>query len=175
MIDINKLKQGDLLTYHYTNCAHTLHETVFVDHYKDGLYFYDETDMDTIRICEDEIKDSILRHVTSWKRDGVELIKQEEEKPLYVFCPIDKVDSDFLIEYEPLNKHGNVTGNQTASHIEEMNIGVRFGEYTFIGYSSSKADDFNLFTSPVRLWKTSMVCKFAVFVLTSKLHVGGGE
>jgi len=178
MIDINELKQGDLLT-------------ICEDGQKFTVEFMERSRLHSGRIVGYDLsnpqyvlshisKESINDYCTSWKRDGVELLKQEEEKPLYVFCPIDKVDSDFLIEYEPLNKYGNVTGNQTASHIEEMNIGVRFGEYTFIGYSDHEIENliYESHDKPIQyVYEDDGVevkfYPFAVFMLTSKLHVGG--
>ena len=158
MIDINQLKQGDELTV-YENGKH-IHTLIFISKFYDGFVAKDPNgDIE-------EWSDKYLNYFTSWKRDGVELLKQEEEKPLYVFCPIEKGKDSFYIKWE-----------KDKYPIYRLGVLANFCEYTFIGYSNSDdQEDFTYFDSPVDkdIYSSNIfVSKYTVFMLTSELHVGG--
>ncbi len=71
MIDINELKQGDKMTFKgYSDTQE------YVCLFHGGLLFYDNiSDYNHFSVSE-------LNNITSWKRDGVELLKQEEREKL---------------------------------------------------------------------------------------------
>ena len=101
--------------------------------------------------------------------DGVELLKQEEEKPLYVFCPIEDKTSGFSINVDKLPWCGD------DYLLADINILEQFGDYTFISYANDKSKPPPLAKSPVYRMidqDCPKVAKYAVFVKTSELHVG---
>ena len=173
MIDINELKQGDVLTIFDT--VRPKSSTVeFIERsrlHSGRIVGYDLIKSQYVfNISKEYIND----YCTSWKRDGVELLKQEEEKPLYVFCPIEKwSDNSFhidLIKLVHLPKDSQIA-------VENISSLKQLGDYTFIGYSSSNDDDdftyFDSLTYEDIYSANIFVRKFAVFVKTSELFVGG--
>ena len=108
----------------------------------------------------------------------MELLKQEEEKPLYVFCPIEKNQFGFfmIIMDQLHNGEKRVYPLDDGIHIgSAVKDGKGNSTYTFIGYSNSDKDDFTRLDTPLqkRCNGKRHVAKYAVFVKTSELHVGG--
>ena len=167
MIDINELKQGDLLT-------------ICEDGQKFTVEFMERSRLHSGRIVGYDLsnrqyvlshisKESINDYCTSWKRDGVELLKQEEEKPLYVFCPIEKTnDGRFIVNLSQFD------GASSEYHVSRLDLMGKAGDYTFIGYSQVRYTS-DIYTSPTRIDSKGRfkVMNYAVFMLTSQLFVGG--
>ena len=106
--------------------------------------------------------------------DDVELLKQEEEKPLYVFCPIEKNDKlkSFAIN--------NPVEDDFTIRLDHMRILSQYGDYTFIGYSDHEIENliYESHDKPIQYVYEDdgvevKVYPFAVFMKTSELHVGG--
>ena len=161
MIDINELKQGDVLT----TTAGNIYKFICIYNNKLCLEFKDKIDTYSNTVFKN--------NCTSWKRDGVELLKQEEEKPLYVFCPIEKNDECFYVNCV------NLPCETTCFRVDAFGLLTRFGDYTFIGYSTNNENPKPLVCkSPLDYCfrdDLPKVAKYAVFIRTSKLHVVGDK
>jgi hypothetical protein len=178
MIKPEDLQQGDVLLWHY-NGDTDIHDAEFIIHYKDAWYFLDIEDSDVYRITQEDFDDCIINNVTSWKRDGVELLKPEEtEQEEFVFCPIEKNQFGFfmIIMDQFFNGEKRVYPLDDGIHIgSAIKDSKGNSTYTFIGYSVCKNRTGMPFAeSPVDFFsKDPEVHPYAVFMLTSKLEVGG--
>tara|TARA_R100000655_G_scaffold109873_2_gene166056 strand:- start:639 stop:1139 length:501 start_codon:yes stop_codon:yes gene_type:complete len=162
MIDKNELKLGDELTL-YENGKH-INTLIFISKFYDGFVAKDSYG----NIEEWSYK--YLKATTYWKRDGVNLLKQEEEKPLYVFCPIEKTKEGLF--------HADLTkmGCDDCIHVARLELIGAVEDYTFIGYSNSDKNPKPLVSkSPLDYCfrdDLPKVAKYAVFICTDKLEVG---
>ena len=172
MIDINELKTGDLLTICEDGQKFTVEFMERSRLHSGRIVGYDLSESQYVfNISKEYIND----YCTSWKRDGVELLKQEEEKPLYVFCPIEKNDcNEFcIVDTKKIGDAGNWPHTLPQ-------IGRQSGDYTFIGYSDHEIENliYESHDKPIQYVYEDdgvevKVYPFAVFMLTSELHVGG--
>ena len=169
MIDINELQKNDELEF---NDNTRIHAVTFIEIsrlHKGRIFTYSHTD---VKYTGNISKEYINDYCISWKRDGVELLKQVEEKPLFVFCPIEKQsDGEFILgqgfcEYE-----------EVFIYLSDLKLMSKIGDYTFIGYSTNNENPKPLVCkSPLDYCfrdDLPKVAKYAVFMLTSELHVGG--
>ena len=169
MIDIYELKQGDLLTICEDGQKFTVEFMERSRLHSGRIFGYNLSESQyEFNISKEYIND----YCTSWKRDGVERLKQEEEKPLYVFCPIEKTnDARFIVNLSQFD------GASSEYHVSRLNLMGKAGDYTFIGYSTNNENPKPLVgKSPLDYCFADdfpKVVKYAVFMLTSELHVGG--
>jgi len=167
MIDINELQKNDELEF---NDNTRIHAVTFIEIsrlHKGRIFTYSHTD---VKYTGNISKEYINDYCISWKRDGVELLKQEEEKPLYVFCPIEKNDECFYVNCV------NLPCETTCFRVDALGLLTRFGDYTFISYANDKSKPPPLAKSPVYRMidqDCPKVAKYAVFVKTSELNVVG--
>ena len=169
MIDINQLKQGDLLTFNNNVEKFTVE---FIERSRVHSGRIVGYDLSKAQYVFNISKEYINDYCTSWKRDGVERLKQDEKKPLYEFCPIDKqLDGEFILgqglcEYE-----------EVFIHLSDLKLMSKIGDYTFIGYSTNNENPKpRVCKSPLDycfIDDIPKVVKYAVFMKTSELFVGG--
>jgi len=181
MIDINELKTGDLLTICENGQKFTVEFMERSRLHSGRILGYDLSNPQYV--LSHISKESINDYCTSWKRDGVELLKQEEEKPLYVFCPIEKNQFGFfmIIMDQLHNGEKRVYPLDDGIHIgSAVKDGKGNSTYTFIGYSDHEIENliYESHDKPIQyVYEDDGVevkfYPFAVFMLTSKLHVGG--
>ena len=89
-----------------------------------------------------------------------------------MFCPIEKKKEGLF--------HADLTkiGGADCIHVARLDLMGAVEDYTFISYANDKSKPPPLAKSPVYRMidqDCPKVAKYAVFILTSELHVGGGE